>query len=417
VNKAALFWADAVWNVDYIRLDANRNINDTVIQDLAFTTNPTVLLNDYTSMPYRQFFINASGERSSQIRDSIRNNYDGPKSVTYHFTATAQNGSITLQTPLTNSISLGGGAAAQVSFASYGATVPFSSVGWYDKVIFENKFYLESPSTVDPVDNDTIIRQQVFDNYLAYDDGTAEKSYYLNLHPTLPGEIEIEFYLNQLDTMRGMAIYFGRQIPFANYKTFLMRVYSSLAGVSGGSSDNLIYSQDFCEPGYADTVNHFWVYKFDSPVPLPAGTFYAGTLQPAESSSDSLYFGLDVNRIGGNHAYYNVIGSWVPSLISGAIMIRPLFGPNIQGSSVRDLESRKKNWVIAPNPAKDNLKIEFAGDRVTTYRIADLHGHIVASGKTQSQKDIDVSALVPGMYIMYLTGEESVYAPQRFMKL
>lgn len=417
VNKAAHYWADAVWNVDYVKLDAGRSMNDTVINDVAFTSDPGVLLNDYTSMPYRQFMVNPGSERTAQLRDSIRNNYGSSQSVTYGFTASSIIPSSVLQPVVTNSVSIGSGITAPVSFPSYTATVPLSSVGWYDRVVFENKFFLQSPSSIDPLANDTIVRQQVFDNYLAYDDGTAEKSYYLNLYPTLPGKISIEYYLNQRDTMRGMAIYFGRQIPFATYKTFLIQVYSSLAGVSGGSSDDLIYQQDFCQPGYADTVNHFWVYKLDNPVPLEPGTFYAGTMQPAESGSDSLYFGLDVNRIGGNHVYFNVIGSWVPSLISGAVMIRPLFGPNVVGSAIAEMENRKQNWEISPNPAMDILKVDFKGDKSAVYKIADLQGHTVLEGETKKGADLNVSALIPGMYIMHLAGEESVYAPQRFMKL
>ena len=75
VNKAAINTSDAVWNVDYVRMGTNRNINDTAVNDMAFTTDPVFMLNDYTSMPYRQYLANATGELATQQFDSIRNNY------------------------------------------------------------------------------------------------------------------------------------------------------------------------------------------------------------------------------------------------------------------------------------------------------------------------------------------------------
>jgi hypothetical protein len=417
VNKAALYWSDAVWNVDYIRLNIGRNLYDTTVSDVGFTSDPTFLLNDYTFMPYRQFVANPAGERVAQLRDSIRNNYNITQPITYYFTATESNTSSVLQVPVSGTASVPPSATLPVAFPAYTATIPLSSVGYYDKVVFENKFYLDPVTATDPRQNDTIVKQQIFDNYLAYDDGTAEKSYYLNLYPTLPGKIAIEYHLNRPDTLQGMAIYFGRQIPFAFYKTFAIQIYSALAGVNGSPIDNTLYFQDFCDPGYADTVNHFWIYKFNEPVPLPAGIFYAGTMQPAESGSDSLYFGLDVNRIGTNHVYYNVLSVWNPSMISGAIMMRPLLGQPVTGTGIEAVKTAQADWSIVPNPANDIIHIGFKKDNDAAYVITDMQGAIVLRGDAAGRDAIvDVSRLAPGIYIVRLIGELSA-APQKFTKL
>src|SRR5690606_25280582 len=89
---------------------------------------------------------------------------------------------------------------------------------------------------------------QHFYNYLAYDDGTAEQSYFLNLFSTLPGKIAIEHRLNVPDTLKGIAIYFGRQVPLAYQKYFSVVVYKDIA-FSGGS-DNILYQEDFFVPAY-----------------------------------------------------------------------------------------------------------------------------------------------------------------------
>jgi len=417
INIGALYWADAIWNIDYVRVGTGRTFDDTTLNDIGFTSTPSFLLNDYTSMPYRQFYGFSSGERASQYSVSLRNNYTSPQTANYAYTGTSLNSGTVLKTASFTSSTLAAGQTSQLLTPSYSSLITLNSVGNYAKVVFQNKHFIQSVSTADPAENDTVIRNQVFDNYLAYDDGTAEKSYYLDLYPTLPGRVAIEYHLNKPDTMRGMAIYFGRQVSFAFNKLFDIKIYSSLAGVNGAISDNVIYTQEQCTPGYNDTVNNFWVYKFDSPVPLPAGSFFAGTLQPAESASDSLYFGLDVNRIGSNHAYYNVLGSWVPSLISGAIMIRPILGLEVRGTGVEELNVRKNKWTLSPNPANDILNFEYEGDENMQYTICDMQGRKVKQGTVVNGGHVDISSFAPGMYFAQLVNGANTYAVQKFVKL
>jgi hypothetical protein len=289
--------------------------------------------------------------------------------------------------------------------------------GIYDKVVFENKFAIEQNASTGSVPNDTIVRHQIFDNYLAYDDGSAEQSYFLNLFPTLPGKIAIEYHLNIPDTLKGMAIYFGRQDPPPTYKMFSIVVYSSLQGVLGAVADNLLYQQDLCYPGYRDTLNNFWVYKFDQDVPLPAGTFYAGTIQPAASGSDSLYFGLDINRLGGNHAYYNVLNIWNSSLINGAIMMHPLLGKSVTSSSVRQVTTERASVALAPNPAKEFIRLSFDGDRKAKYSILNIQGQTILSGSASNDEDIDIANIAPGMYIVNINYGGVTCAHQKLIKL
>ena len=415
VNKAALYWADAVWNVDYIRLDRNRNAGDTIITDVAFTSDPTFLLNDYTAMPYNQFAFNPASEIAPHISDSIRNSGPSAQTVNYAYTVSDVNGGAVLSSNATGSLLFSGDETHQVvNSVSVTGGYPVYLAG--SRVVFETQYSLTAPFS-GPSANDTIVKDQVFDNYLAYDDGTAEKSYFLILSPTLDGRIAIEFHLNEPDTMRGMAIYFGRQAPEPTYKNFNIFVYSALEGVNGAGADVAIDSQEFYIPGYADSQNHFWEYIFDQPLVLPAGTFYAGTQQPAASGDDTLYFGLDVNRIGANHAYFNVLHFWEPSLISGAIMMRPLLGGHIIGTSVTDVRLNQPKWSITPNPATDRLQLEMDDARQSEYRITDIPGHNLLQGPAVSGKIIDISSLAPGMYLMNVVNNCVAGAPQKFIKL
>ncbi len=415
VNIAALNYSDAIWNLDYIRLDAHRNIGDTAISDVGFSSDPTFLLNDYTSMPYRQFYANPTGERAASYKDSVHN-LTAAQTITHHFSATDLGSGTVLQTPTTATATLPATSIQRLTNTAYTTTVAAGTA--FQKVVFENKFWLESTTTTGTLPNDTIVKQQVFDNYLAYDDGTAEQSYYITLLPTLPGKISIEYHLNVPDTMQGMAIYFGRQVPSASYKSFDIQIYSSLAGVNGASADHLVYQQYDCNPGYPDTINHFWTYKFDTPVPLPAGTFYAGVFMPAESGDDSLYFGLDMNRVGGNHAYYNVLASWNPSTIQGAIMMRPLLGQNVTSSHITDAAvTTRETWRIAPNPATSELNFYFPGDNHATYSICNVQGQAVLNGKVTSGEKMDISKLPSGMYFVNIFIDGVPAIPQKLIKL
>lgn len=413
INIAALYWADAVWNVDYIRMDRNRSMADTAVPDVAFITTPSFLLSDYTSMPYSQFIAGHAWELASQVSDSIRNNDSVTQTVNYSYTVRDEGTGATLSSSGPTSLSL---SPNQEKFVTAPLSISaFPVYPLHKSVVFETKYFMQTTAPGSLI-NDTVVRSQTFDNYLSYDDGTAEKSYYLNQLPSLPGKIAIEYHLNHTDTLRGMAIYFGRQIPFAFGKVFAIYIYSALAGINGSPKDIIIDSTDLLSPAYADSVNHFWYYTFAKPRLLPPGTFYAGTLQPV-GGSDSLYFGLDVNRIGGNHAYFNVFGNWTPSSISGAIMMRPLLGRYISGSSVDDVQFTKDDWQIFPNPAQNEIRLRYEGDNHPTFRITDLQGKVLLTGKAQNDQPIDISQLSPGMYFMNLMGNGVSATPQKIIKL
>ena len=173
--------------------------------------------------------------------------------------------------------------------------------------------------------------------------------------------------------------------------------------MNGGTYDNIILKEDNLTPGYVDTINHFWIYALPHPLPLPAGLFYVGTMQPAFGGSDSLYFGLDVNRVGSNHAFYNVGGLWNPSQISGAIMIRPLLGQTVATTTgISSVHPDILDWSLSPNPALDEINVDFNSPKNVLFSVSDIQGRSVLSGTAIRRQSIDISALAPGMYFVTL---------------
>lgn len=410
VNKASMSNADDHWHVDYIRIDRNRNMNDTAVNDIAYVQSPTPLLGDYTYMPYHQYIANAANERANQHQTAIRNNTDGNVNVNYGYTATNNGNTIGSGN---GSVSIGAKSEANISFPTYTSTPPAPVQN--ERITFEHKYYIQSGGNTGDRVNDTIVHQQHFHNYLAYDDGSAEKSYYLNLFATLPGKIAIEHRLNQPDTLKGVGICFGRQVPLAYQKFFSVVVYKDID--FNGGSEQILYQEDFFTPDYLQQ-NGFWYYKFEQPVVLQQGKFFIGTIQPALGASDSLYFALDEQRTGSNHVFYNVLNKWEQSTINGAIMIRPLFGQFFPSVVPTQATVKHGNWDVIPNPATDRIRFNYnqsKGD--ADYTIVDMHGRIIRQGMVEPSGWVDVKTLTAGTYVVYLTVDGQKSQPQTITKL
>lgn len=413
VNIAALNYADAHWHLDYVKLNSNRNANDTLLQDVGFNSNPSSFLNDYTSMPYRQFMANPTGERARVIVDSIHNMATSADRVNMVYTARELSTGTTLQTPVIRAVDVPGQSVHAKSDTNFTTTVPLTGI--YNKVTYRTECYIESTATTGPKSNDTCRQDQIFDNYLAYDDGSPEQSYYLTLYPSLPGKIAVEQHLNTQDTLRGMAIYFGRQAPSAIYKTFTINIWKDIAGINGATADNLVYQSALYSPGYVDTINHFWIYTFDSGIAMGPGTFYSGIFLPAESGNDSLYFGLDVNRRGGNHTYYNVLSSWNPSGIRGALMMRPLLGQHVTPSQLPIVTNTKEKQVfIYPNPAQNTLNIQSKLEH-GTLTLCNIYGQRIITTELVENKTLDISHLPSGVYMAIISENNNFISSERII--
>ena len=413
VNKASINLNDDVWNLDYIRFAAGRNFADTTIEDPAMTMQPSPFLADYVSMPYRQFIAASGAERSSSMQYTARPNSTGTVSVADGYETRVLGGGVSGSG--SGNLTMSGLNETTRQFPNNASVPPLG--GLNDRVVFQNRYFFGNAGGANRTANDTIVRQTIFDNYLAYDDGTAERSYFLNLSPSLPGKVAIEHRLNVSDTLRGVAVLFGQQVPTAAGKFFTAVVYRSLEGVSGAASDDIVYQEDFLQPSFTDTVNSPQTYRFTQPVPLSAGRFYIGLTQPALSGSDSLYYALDVNRVGSNHLYFNVLNQWQGSLISGALIVRPLLGAEIP-LTISEIEKEAgPGFSIFPNPSRDALQIEGASGGPVRYRIVDLQGRIVAGGGAASGAQLEVARLVPGVYLIQIATRTGWSRPQRWVKL
>lgn len=399
VNKATVGISNSNWNVDYVLLNKNRTASDSLFKDIAFTKNPDNLLNDFTAMPFNQFKTNPPSFLNSTVSAYLRNNGDLTQNLNYGLISKE----ITTGTFLgnqTGSVSLNSNQENDILFQSPDIA-SFQGNGNNQKYVFENKYFVNAVYPNEPIDNDTIIQNQVFDNYFAYDDGSAEQVYFLNLFPNAPGEIAVEYALYAPDTIRGVSVYLPRQVPSGSSKEFSLAIYKNIA--INGQQDQLVYQESYLYPIYQTEPNKFTNYVFTNPVLMGTGVYYVVLIQSA-GGSDSLYVGLDINRTTANHRYFNVDGNWVGSFLDGALMMRPLVGGAIPPTKIQRPELAKFNFSIYPNPTKNLLYISCnqAISHSLQYLVRDVQGRVVLNGKINIRNPISIANLNPGSYFLQI---------------
>ncbi len=395
VNIASLNLNDDIWNLDYVKLDANRNVADTNMNDIAMTIPPGSILFPYTAMPYRHFNSNANAELSSQQLFQIHNLYNQSYTVTPSHRATDSASATVLNATTLPSAGIAQKSLLNQAIPSFPVSITPPNIN--DRVLIQNKYYCQSPGANDRIQNDTIVRNTIFDQCFAYDDGTAEKAYFLFAANNFPAKTAMKFHLNQSDTIRGLQVFFAAQVPTALGKYFSVVLYQRLAG--SGLTDSILFQQDLYRVQYDSQRNGFMTCAFNQGVILPAGNYFIGITQPANFGSDSLYYGLDVNTDQNTQQlYYNVDGSWYGSSAPGTLMMRLLTGPAVSSTGLAPYyESNTTNlWHPYPNPAASLLYLP-SGINYRQYRLLSIDGRCLMHGAI-SNEPISVQTLSKGLY-------------------
>lgn len=410
INTASPNTNDDIWNIDYIKIDTKRSMADSIMNDLGYTEEPSSILNKYLSMPYRHFMTNQNNERSAQQNTVLKNLYKTNQNFTSHHIAKEILSGTLLTTENIAPTNVGGGSYYLQSYNTYNIT--YNPIDIYDKVVVEDKYYIESLGANDRKQNDTIVRETIFDNYFAYDDGSSEKTYFLLPAANFPSKTAMEFTLNQSDTVRGLMLHFGAQIPSAAGKYFSIVLYKKLSGMN--NADTIIYQQDLYKVIYENAKNGFTSYGFDTPVALPQGTYYIGVTQPANFGSDSIYYGLDVNNNNNiKYLYYNVTGTWVASGVQGTVMMRPIVGKAFTPTTTQSTNEKNNDILIYPNPTANNFYIQSKNKVIG--KLFDMQGMMVKN-ITKNEKQVDISNLPTGNYILILIDENENYTSHKINK-
>jgi len=404
------------WHIDYVNLKANDIITMPVtFNDVAISQPINSLLIDYTAVPWDHYKNAIPGDKmldTARIKvynsHSTETNFaDGQLEVRYG--GILQGGSPFNIGNLANSNDWNGN--WELGMNTF--RVPIVSFYEYDPLVttapqakFDVKINIDADvsggSNLYEV-NDTTYYVQKFDNYYAYDDGSAEAAYGIT---GSHGLLAYKFTAYEEDTLTGILMHFVPSVDDVSGSVFLLTVWDDNAGSPG----TIIYQDDYfntSSPEYEGSLNGFRYYTFQDGISVKVSTvFYVGWEQ---IDSESLNIGLDRNINNGSNIFRNVTGTWVSSSQTASLMMRPVFSTGLNYTLSDDeliVESTTPDISIYPNPAHEFFTI--TGLVSTNYLVTvfDMSGRSVH--QSQNQNNIDISLLNSGLYIVDIRDENGV---------
>lgn len=387
------------WHLDYVRMDRNRFVADTILRDVAFNSPLSSILKGFTSLPWIHFETAKNSILAPHIAARYRNN----DSITHNV-----NRSLSILEPLYNEVYIPGTPTAQDlpqhqdTVVEYGYIYPLD-FNRGDSALLRMKAALRTDE-FDPKVNDTVIHDQWFKDYYAYDDGTAEAGYGLRGSGSDNGMAAIAYHAFESCKLGGVDIYFNQLYDSINLKNYSFNLM--VWDLSGDLPGSVIWedAQNF-HPIYTSTYTGFIRYTFSEPVPVN-GPFFVGWRQHDEYL---LNVGLDLNsQVGSLGMAFNT-GSWEASQAPGVIMFRPFLSDGSMGVPESSREARLLS--VYPNPARDRVWFTLPPDVENnnfSVQLFDYSGRLVHQSALHSNS-IDLSGLEPGIYLLRMQGGNEYY--------
>ncbi|MFM7814878.1 MAG: T9SS type A sorting domain-containing protein, partial [Flavobacteriales bacterium] len=411
INKCTLHGAVDHWNLDYIILNSNIYPSQFVYSEVAFQNpSPSLLTNKLTSMPWSHFLTDPAYYTQDSITYYQRNLGETSNIAT---TVRISENGITNYTSSIDANTQGNGYSIfsrTRSLESYTFDSPNT-----DSVTFQICAAF-SPTDIH-TSNDTMCIQQHFSNYYAYDDGSAERAYGLQ---NAGGKMAIRFNTPVEDTLLGYYAYFCPIQYVATDQTFIMQAWSETNGTPSELLTAELDNFTFHQPHYYESGPDLFIYyPLQTPISIPAGNFFVGCIQ---QNAISLNFGLDKNtNANGSLLFYQLQGqsTWLPSNITGSVMLRPVFKSAMPNWTQVD-EQSSELLHLYPNPSHDVLTI--SGLNPTgRYEIAWISSEGKLIGQQQasyvSQSAVVTTDLSPGMYFLRITDlKDQAVSTMRFIK-
>jgi hypothetical protein len=399
------------WHLDYVILNDDISPSNFFYDEVAFQyTNNSLLNFGLTAMPWSHFQENPGLYMRDDITYSQRN-----LGITSNITSRCSikyNGVSLFESDLDANTNTNGYSAFERTLSLNNYTYNTPSAEDTASFIVEVAF---NPTDIHP-QNDTMRFQQKFTNFYAYDDGSAERAYGIQ---DAGGKVALRYNTPIDDTLIGAYIYFEPIQYLASDQSFILQAWNDVSGEPGNLLTSEFDNFNFSLPHYYESGPNIFVYfGFTSPIFVPSGNFYVGTLQ---QSDVSLNFGLDKNtNANSTQLLYQLQGSsdWLPSNIVGSVMIRPVFRSTLP-DWVGTEELNNDESVIFPNPVQGMLNLRLSPEfESCSYRIMDLTGKIVLEGLSANQSTLEINTenLSQGCYVIHYMNGDNEGHTARFVK-
>ena len=400
-----------LWHLDNIYLSFNRNLSDTVWRDVAYTHPAFSLLKNYSSVPFSHYDPSVDMVNNTYVY--IRNNNSNPVNITSFLQVKDMTGNLlyfdTTGTgnadPFETNGYVNDPAISSPSLIPYAGAASFvynSGNFMTDSVTYRVRHFLKNSSFDANFRNDTLDYYQVFSNYFAYDDGSAEAAYGLNQYDA---ELGVKYELRVADTVRAFDVFFNPVINSGQILNLNFGFY--IWDDAGGVPGSVIYKDSLRTPSYTQSsYNAFRRYMLNRKVFLPAGTYYFGMKQEDQLP---LNVGFDRNTNTQSKIFYNVSGFWTSSSFKGSLMIRPIVGDSLRAAnSLPEVKENNSMFTLFPNPANDEVTVAITGpSRVSSFSITDIFGKLKMKGTIGKENKIQVRNLEEGFYLLNVSDENS----------
>lgn len=377
-NKATISGAWDQWHLDYIQVEEDIIAAEFTYGNQVSMQYPTyTLLNEYSAMPWTHFVANPTAFMADSLK-AYENNLGNTSNITTGYSISYQ-GNVYVGPNQDNNTN-------NNSFREITRTLSLEGFV-YDTAVNDTCAVFDVCTYIFPVDtnldNDTTCFTQVFNDYYAYDDGSAERSYAVD---ALGGRMAMKYRTEVADTLLGVYMHFLPSGVDNSTQSFLLRIWGDGGNEPG---DELADNFTFHYPRYYDDeigdYNVFSYYPFDNPVPMETGNFYVGFVQSEEIG---IRVGNDKNTdVNGFKLFYSLgaTNEWLQSEATGSLMIRPVFKSGKSGVWNNVSELSKEIGTVYPNPFQHDLTISFAESN-TLYQLSllDLTGRLVTTEQVNS---------------------------------
>ncbi|NOQ73320.1 MAG: T9SS type A sorting domain-containing protein [Crocinitomix sp.] len=409
-NYASLSGALDHWHIDYLKLSVEPFVFIESFNDVAIQYPINTILKDYTRVPWDHYVANTAGSEH-MLEDIVLRTFNSTTSAT-NFTngewEVRYGGILQGGSPFNIPVSASPSTNFDVGLTplTFDGAADFS----YDpglggtQAAFDLKFGFTSAAGPDKnvyKENDTTYFTQRFDNYYAYDDGSAEAAYGIEGEGSL---MAYKFEAYEAGRLKGILMQFQPSVTDLSGEVFLLTVWSD-DPADPGKPGEIIYQDDYFEshtPEYSGSKDGFRYYEFKNFEYLNAEdtsltvneVFYVGW---QNISSLSLNIGLDWNIDNGDKVFRNTSGEWLPSAFAMSLLIRPVFSTGLDNTLALDADGVQEEITMYPNPTYDAITISgLSGDY--ELRIFDMSGRMVTS--VQNQHQVSVSDLESGLYLV-----------------
>ncbi|QVY64266.1 MBG domain-containing protein [Polaribacter sp. Q13] len=210
----------------------------------------------------------------------------------------------------------------------------------------------------------------------------------------------------------------GTSVSYANNAKTEAGVHEVTATLTRANYQDLVLKANLII-SKADQVIHF------NPISIPLGK----TEFTLEASSTS---GLEIVYTSSNTAVATISGNLISLLGSGATTITASQSGNANYNAAESKSQvlnfgtlgkadnliGKEEIILYPNPVKSKLKLKINSDENLLLLIFDAAGKLVKEiNNYQSEKNIDVSGLAAGTYVIKIKGKNGKTSIDRFIKL